>query len=78
MPSIQTIQSETSTETHYLRTVPRTNGTALVIRRAGGVRVATITKLHRGWELDLGAGIRRSYDRKVDCFFAAVNHDNNR
>ena len=66
------------TETHYTKTVPNSNGTLLVFRKTGNVRVATITKAHLGWNLDLGAGIRRTVDRKTDAFFIAVNHDNNK
>ena len=65
------------TETHYTSKVAGSNGAFHVVRKVGNVKVALVTKAHLGWDLDLGAGIRRTVDRKTDAFFIAVNHDNN-
>ena len=57
-------------EANYTVTVKNTNGTVKVIRKADNKHIGTIVKLHRGWEANLGAGIRRAYATKAEAFAA--------
>ena len=63
------------TATHYSSFVRNTNGTFRVVRKAGNVKVATVSKLHRGWLVDLGAGRRHPASTKEEAFLAAVRQD---
>jgi hypothetical protein len=61
--------------THYTSTVQRSNGTVKVYRKAGNVHTGTMTRLHRGWEANFGAGVRLTYATKAEAFEALVAAD---
>lgn len=62
------------TETHYTDQATG-NGTVKVFRKADNVHIGTITKLHRGWEANHGAGVRLVFGTRIEAFTSLADAD---